>query len=207
VINSICDGIIVGLGVSLLVGPLFFGLIQLSIEKSAWAGIIFAAGIWVSDILYVRVVQLGMGYLGDDPTFQLVFGIIGSVILFLFGIGIFVTPLKTGKLSTIGMKNALNWFSKGVAINVFNPFVLLLWVSIMGTIRTQPVRDQWIFVASMLSVVAAADVFKAVFAARIGAGLQEHRLMLIKRISGILIGAFGIILLVRTIVTVTHPPA
>lgn len=200
----IIKGILAGLGVSLLVGPLFFGLIQLSIERSFWAGILFASGIWISDLLYVRVVQLGLGYLGDDPTFQLAFGIIGSVILFLFGVGIFFSPLKTGKFSTVGMKDATSYFLKGAAINVFNPFVLLLWVSIMGSIQTQPLRSQWIFVAAMLSVVALADIFKAAFAARIGANLQEAKLMSIKRVSGVLIGIFGILLLMRTILTVTN---
>ena len=203
-LNSICDGIIIGLGVSLLVGPLFFGLIQLSIEKSVWAGIIFALGIWVSDLLYVRVVQLGLGYLGDDPTFQMVFGIVGSAILFFFGVGIFFSPIKKSKLSTVGMKDATSFFLKGVAINVFNPFVLILWVSIMGTIREQPMRSQWIFVASMLAVVATSDIIKAVFAARIGENMQEKRLGAIKKVSGIILGVFGIILLVRTILTVVN---
>ena len=199
----IFKGILAGLGISLLVGPLFFGLIQLSVERGFWAGVIFASGIWVSDLLYVRVVQLGLGFIGNDPTFQLVFGIIGSLILMGFGVGIFFSPIKKGQLSTVNLSDAFSYFYKGVAINIFNPFVLLLWVSILSSIRFEPMQSQWIFVASMLSVVATTDVLKAGFSARIGENMRDERLMQIKRISGVLLGCFGIALMIRTILMVS----
>ena len=39
--SVVLSGMLAGLGVSLLVGPLFFGLIQLSIERGVWAGLGF----------------------------------------------------------------------------------------------------------------------------------------------------------------------
>ncbi|MCP4121288.1 MAG: LysE family transporter [Bacteroidetes bacterium] len=199
----IFKGILAGLGISLLVGPLFFGLIQLSVERGFRAGVIFASGIWISDLLYVRVVQLGLGYIGNDATFQLASGIIGSLILIGFGLGVFFSPIKKGKLSTVNLSDAFSYFYKGVAINVFNPFVLLLWVSILSTIRLESIQNQWVFVGSMLSVVAATDVIKAGFSARIGENLKEARLMQVKRVSGVLLGCFGIALMVRTILMVS----
>lgn len=195
----IFKGIIAGLGISLLIGPLFFGLVQLSVERGFWAGVIFASGIWVSDLVYVRVVQLGLGYLGDDPAFQLAFGIAGSLILVAFGLTVFFGPIRQGSIRTVNLSDGFGYFTKGVAINVFNPFVLLLWVSILSSIRYEPVSNQWIFVASLLSVVAVADVAKAAFAARLGNGLHERRLRLMKRVAGVLLGAFGLVLLVRTV--------
>ena len=106
-------------------------------------------------------------------------------------------------MSTVNLSDAFSYFYKGVAINVFNPFVLLLWVSILSTIRFEPMRSQWIFVASMLSVVATTDVIKAGFSARIGANMKEARLMMLKRVSGVLLGCFGIALMIRTIIMVS----
>ena len=57
--DIICQGILAGLWINILVGPIFFGLIQLAAERGARAGLIYAAGIWLSDILLVFAVQNG----------------------------------------------------------------------------------------------------------------------------------------------------
>lgn len=202
IVDLIIKALLAGLGISILVGPIFFGLIQLSIERGAKAGVIFSSGIWASDLLFVFVVQKGLGFIGNNNNFILSFGIIGSLILMGFGVGIFMSPMKREQHVEISAKNALGYFLKGVSINVFNPFVILLWVSILSVINNEPLTVQWTFVGIMLSVVALFDVLKALFASRIMSQLGDSKLRLFKNSAGIILGGFGVALLVRTLVKI-----
>ncbi len=196
--DIVLKALVTGLGISIMVGPIFFGLIQLSVERGTRAGVIYASGIWISDLLFVLVVQKGLGYIGNDPNFILGFGLIGSVILIAFGVGIYASPMKRGKNIEISMKNAVQYFFKGVTINIFNPFVILLWVSVLSAINADSIHDQWLFVGVMFFVVATVDVLKVLFASKIISKLDDSKLVLIKNSSGIILGGFGVVLLIRT---------
>ncbi len=54
------QGIFLGISLSFMVGPLLFAILQAGIERGFRAGLAVAGGIWVSDVLYVLVVQYGM---------------------------------------------------------------------------------------------------------------------------------------------------
>lgn len=197
----ILKGLFAGLVITLLIGPIFFGLIQLAIEKSTKAALIFASGIWVSDIFYISVVQSGLGYISNGVEFRLWFGIIGSIILAIFGALIYMSPLNKQAISTVGIKTGIGYFFKGVVINIFNPFVFILWVSTLSSISNEPIARQWYFAGSLLFVVATTDILKAYYANKIGSLMNETNLLRIKRASGVMLGVFGIVLLIRTLVS------
>ena len=117
------------------------------------------------------------------------------------GIGIYFSPVKKGNIRVNSLSDYSSYFVEGVAINVFNPFVFILWITILTTYQDEPLRVQWTFVAAMLAVVAICDVLKAYFANKLGSTLNDDILSKIKRIAGILIALFGVILLVRSIVS------
>ena len=197
----IFEGLFWGGVISLLIGPIFFGLIQIAVEKSTKAALIFASGIWISDIIYIVLVQRGLGYISYDVDFKVSFGIIGAIILFAFGLGIFFSPLKKQTLKTVGIKSGIGYFFKGVAINVFNPFVFVLWISILTNVSDETYNRQWYFTGALLFVVATADVLKAYYANKLGNLLNDKNLLKVKKTAGFLIGVFGIILLVRTLLS------
>jgi threonine/homoserine/homoserine lactone efflux protein len=198
----ILKGLFAGLVISLLIGPIFFGLIQLAIEKSTKAALIFASGIWVSDIFYIMLVQKGLGYISNGVEFRLWFGIIGAIILAIFGALIYISPLNKQAISTVGIKRGIGYFFKGVVINVFNPFVFILWVSTLSSISNEPISRQWYFAGALLLVVATTDVLKAYYANKIGKLMNEQNLLRVKKASGVLLGVFGVILLVRTLISI-----
>jgi threonine/homoserine/homoserine lactone efflux protein len=134
--------------------------------------------------------------------FKLWFGVIGAIILAIFGAFIFVSPLNKQAISTVGIKTGIGYFFKGVVINVFNPFVFILWVSTLSSISNEPIARQWYFAGALLFVVATTDILKAYYANKIGNVMNETNLSRIKKASGIMLGVFGIILLVRTLISI-----
>ena len=147
---------------------------------------------------------MGLTFLSDDPRFILGFGIVGSIILIGFGIAIYASPLRRPDNSEITMSNAIQYFFKGVTINVFNPVVLLIWVGILSAVSEETFKTQWIFVAAMLSVVALGDIFKSLFASKLISKLDNSKLLIFKNASGIIISIIGIAMLVRAILKVVQ---
>ena len=51
--DALGSGILLGLTLSILTGPILFTIIQTSIEEGFRAGITVASGIWISDLLFI----------------------------------------------------------------------------------------------------------------------------------------------------------
>lgn len=100
------QGILLGISLSFMVGPLLFSIVQAGIERGFRAGLAVAGGIWFSDVLYVLLVQYGMEALTavtSLPDFRLWSGLAGGMLLAAFGLGnLFfkktpgLSPEKTG---------------------------------------------------------------------------------------------------------------
>ncbi|TNE62577.1 MAG: hypothetical protein EP344_04970, partial [Bacteroidetes bacterium] len=86
----IFQGALLGLSLSFMVGPLLFAIVQASLERGFRAGFALAAGIWTSDGLYILLVIKGVDALEtltSLPNFRLWAGLLGGLVLVLFGIG------------------------------------------------------------------------------------------------------------------------
>ena len=56
----VLNGIISGIVLAFLIGPVFFTIIQTSIERGFWSGVFVAIGVSFSDALYILVSYLGL---------------------------------------------------------------------------------------------------------------------------------------------------
>ena len=84
------QGIVLGLSLSFMIGPLLFAILQAGIERGFRAGLAVAGGIWLSDVLYVVALRFGMDgltALTAMPGFRLWAGIAGGLVLAGFGLG------------------------------------------------------------------------------------------------------------------------
>ncbi|HRI58833.1 MAG TPA: LysE family transporter [Saprospiraceae bacterium] len=88
--TMLLQGIVLGLSLSFMVGPLLFAILQAGIERGFRAGLAVAAGIWTSDVLYVLIVLFGLEALAAMtalPGFRLWAGLAGGALLVAFGAG------------------------------------------------------------------------------------------------------------------------
>ncbi len=54
------EGYILGLGMVVFIGPVFFLLLSISLQQGAWAGVLTAIGIVVSDLICVSLCYYGV---------------------------------------------------------------------------------------------------------------------------------------------------
>lgn len=200
--DALLSGILLGIGLTLITGPILFALIQTSINQGTLKGQILAGGIWVSDILYAglllyfsRELEGNMDW--DNPWIRGLSFISGLVMLGMGGyifLGIKQTEKNKLKLSN----NNTLLFSKGFAINTFNPFTIFFWVSVitgskLGTEYTE--IDLIILISAIILTIIAGDNLKIFLAARIGKLLNQGWKRKVEWVTGLMFLGFGLYLI------------
>jgi threonine/homoserine/homoserine lactone efflux protein len=200
------NGLVWGIFLAILVGPLLFALIQTTLEKGIKYGFSVGSGIWFSDLLFILATYFGVNSiykLLQWENFELTVGIVGGIILILIGSSIvFSKPptLQDEKVSTSKIKGLGSSFGLGFIINTFNPFTVLFWLGVMTTTVEDKGLDRidtiW-FACGIFAMIVLADSVKIVFAQKIKKWLTLKHIIIARKISGIAMISFGLILIGR----------
>lgn len=199
----IVQGIGFGLLVAVLLGPVFFALIQTSITKGFPAGAFMAVGILLSDAFCVFISFFGLLQFVHDPLTLRWIGIFGG--LFMVGYGAFLTfnqrikpvepdlpDLKTGR--ALGGSLA-----KGFLLNILNPFVIVYWLGVSSLVSAIPEfdrGDKLLFFTGTLGTILLTDLLKSYGAKKLRRYVTRTVILWLNRISGVVLLAFGIKILV-----------
>jgi len=92
---------------------------------------------------------------------------------------------------------------KGFLINSINPFTVLFWFGLMSTTILKSNLNSYdipLFFGGAIGTVVITDIIKILLAKRIRRWMQPKHILLLRRVSGIALIVFGIVLLVRTII-------
>lgn len=208
--EMIWEGIKIGLILCCLIGPIFFAIVQAGVEEGIRAGSMVGLGIWVSDLLFIVAVYLGLSYIegiASSEQFALYLGLGGCVILVAFGLG--------SLLSASNIRQELQWtsyslqkssylahWSKGFLVNTVNPFTFFFWIGIASTVVVDGElnqREALFFFGGILGTIIVTDFIKVVLAKRIRRVMRPIHLIWLRRISGTALILFGVALLIRVV--------
>ncbi len=202
--SALIEGIFLGITLAFLIGPSFIALVQTSISKGFLAGAQFSLGIALSDMALISLSYLGALQLITSTEHQVVVGFIGGFILIGVGIYTFSRKQKIMPAMAINFKlesgKFFRYLFKGFFLNIFNPFLLVFWIGIVGLTSSRygiHSREMMIFFTGAIAAVFTTDLFKCFIAHRIKRYLNLRTLTLINRIVGISLMAFGIGLIIR----------
>ncbi|WP_439489474.1 LysE family translocator [Algoriphagus sp.] len=199
--EALVEGVSMGLLLSAMIGPVFFTLIQSSLEKDFRYAAVVALGILTSDALYVLLTFFGIKFLAEATYFEEVLGYVGGAILIGFGIS-YLLKRKLDKPIDIQDKKSRpkkrSAFLKGFSINGINPFVLLFWISIASLVHLKTGfgrADFWLYYSSILLTVFSIDLFKAYIAKQLKGFVTVHFMFWLNKAVGIAMIGFGLRLL------------
>jgi threonine/homoserine/homoserine lactone efflux protein len=205
-ITYLFTGITTGLVLSIMAGPILFSILQTSIIRGWRAGFSIAVGQWFSDICFILLIAWGLiSFAGqaDEALFKLYVGVIGGAMLIFFGLNsLFSKPPSMENIKVIDAVSLGGYFAKGFAINTFNPFTLIFWIWTTATIILKnklTVTDSSLFYVGVLLTIASLDTLKIYLARQIREYMLPIHLVWLRRISGIALIVFGIILVIRVI--------
>ena len=198
------NGILLGLALSILVGPILFALVQVSIEQGVKAGLWVALGIWISDFLFVGGIILSVNQIGQmiaSPFFKPIVGILGGLVLIFIGVAMFISKpanMDTNHFELITSEWKL--FLNGFLINTLNPFTVIFWTSAITSFAVKDALFSFpscLFFGGILGVIIFMDALKIFLAKRISKKLKPLHIRLMRKISGMALFLFGIAMIVR----------
>lgn len=195
------EGYIVGLALVILVGPVLFTLLQITLQFGVKSGLAVAFGIFVSDVLCVVLCAFGAAKWLREPDNFFYFGLLGGVLLILFGLTFLLKPAKNFEQPLqISKRDYLTFFTKGFLVNFVNPFVFLVWISIIGMAAAKHGFNQIlaVYMTGALLGILTTDSLKALFADRLKRILKPTFLGKFYRIVGLCLLLFGVFLIYRS---------
>lgn len=210
------QGILLGISLSFLVGPLMFAIVEAGIGQGFRAGVSVAAGIWTSDVLYVLLAFYGIGAmeaLVALPHFRTWAGLAGGLMLAGFGAGSILKARSAGRLSESlteipnNHKTYFWWWLRGFLLNTVNPGTVFFW---LGIVTAVVVPSGWghqemlIFFGGMLATLVLTDTLKAWAAKKLRRFLTPKHTRQIQRGIGLLMVIFGIVLMIKSFVDERH---
>lgn len=202
---ALIEGLSMGVLLSALIGPVFFTLLQSSLERGFRYAAILALGIIASDTIYVVLTFYGVRFLSDAGSFEVVLGYLGGAILIGFGLS---SLLKEQAKITVGTQRykpkarKRNAFLKGFSINGVNPFVLIFWISIASLVHVRQTFtswDIWMYYTGILGTVFTVDLTKAFIAKRVSKFVTPKVMFWLNKAVGAAMIGFGLRMLWVTI--------
>jgi threonine/homoserine/homoserine lactone efflux protein len=193
---ALFKGILFGLLLAVLVGPVFFALIQTSIRKGFRSGVLLSLGISLSDTIYIIICYIGFTQLFEHAQFKESLAMIGGLIMFMFGVSAIMKPVSSKADILIEPKKpgTFRYVFKGFALNAINPFVILFWVGVMSMVTVQEklhgVQTLLFFLGTILTVFCT-DISKAYVAHKLSKYLTHNFLTWMNRAVGVAMVGFG----------------
>ncbi|MBK8194909.1 MAG: LysE family transporter [Lewinellaceae bacterium] len=194
--EPILKGILAGLAYGLLLGPMFFVSLRVTLSQGWRNGVALVGGAFASDMLLVTGGWWSAAKLAEfarQSTFQSGFGLLSGLILLGFGISA-VWPKKQPPVqNTLDEEPVRRRYSilQGFLINMTNPSNWLFWISLATLVRAESIpennRYAETFLITTLIVVLATDLSKVLLAHQIGKRLKPGHTQKVVQIAGIML--------------------
>jgi threonine/homoserine/homoserine lactone efflux protein len=201
-IGPFFSGVILGLVLAMMVGPVFFMVINTSLKQGHLAAVMLAIGVLLSDALYALVTYYGSSLIFYLKKYDFIIGIIGGSLIIVFGILIFTKKPRVEaealELQRSGTRTVIN-ILKGFTMNTLNPSAFLFWLGVAGTITVKQHFTDFnalLFYSGTLITVFATDLTKSYLATKLKKVITEKFLVWMNRICGsglIIYGGYMII--------------
>lgn len=211
-IELVIKGVVTGFLLSIMVGPVFFVLLETSIRRGVRAALAFDLGVLLSDVIYVLVAfvfyaQVSAIMVGER---QDSLKIVGGVLFIIYGIVTYVKKPKESALDEVG--NVIHKSSdylilalKGFFLNFANPLVIFYWFSVITLGAKSTANNEadhyaiLYYIAVILVTFFSFDLLKIFGAKKLRPLVTDKVLIILNHFIGIVFVVFGIFLLAQGI--------
>lgn len=196
--ESVLNGIVSGIVLAFLIGPVFFTILQTSIERGFRSGFFVAIGVSLSDAIYIALCYMGVYQLFDKGNFKEYLAYFGGAVLLIMGFYyLFIKSRKLAKYDplTVEAKSPFRLIFKGFIINGLTPMVFIFWLGTVGVATTKlgySTPGKAIpFFAAIVSTVFITDLIKAKLADQLRAVMTPKFIRTLNLVLGLVLLVFG----------------
>jgi threonine/homoserine/homoserine lactone efflux protein len=212
----------IGFLLSIMIGPVFFVLLEISITKGFKSALIFDLGVLLSDLFYI-VISLFFAYqlkgLGDVKN-NLALSILGGSLFMAFGV--YNLFFKKVRLAPIDLdrelidlpeqqvkpkrkKDNTMLVLKGFTLNLLNPGVVIYWLAIIAkgfdlVAKYESDIHISIYLAIILITFFGIDCLKAYVANKLKPLVTVNLLKALNLLIGVVFSSTGVFLILRQLI-------
>ena len=213
---------VIGFLLSVMIGPVFFVLLETSITKGIKSALALDFGVLLSDVMYVLFAAIFVDQIKtlDSGNNKIIFGFVGGSIFIGYGLynlfkkkaglksienpevlelsaSIAATPSQTKDYFLLGLK--------GFLLNLANPLVIFYWMSVMSlATQISPAKSsfpwEFLFVCIVIITFFGIDVLKIFAAKKLRPLVTPNLLNALNRLIGIIFSLFGIFLILQNFI-------
>ncbi len=127
------NGLLTGFIINLAIGPLFFFVINLSLQKTILDGLMGALALTVVSYIYIALATFGVGKLFESKKVKKIFWIISSIVLIIFW-GIIIKGAIGSVISeaTVNTGNILSSFTSVFLLAISNPMSIVFFTGLFS---------------------------------------------------------------------------
>lgn len=210
-LDILLKGILTGFILSIMIGPVFFLLLETSIRKGIRAAIAFDIGVFLSDFIYIIIALIFYSEVSKITSGEYghIISIVGGIILMIFGL---VTLFKKPKEDKKEAEKQLNKQTKdmillglkGFLLNFANPGVIFYWITVIalgadGKKNPDEAIDEstyWYILIIMVTFFSV-DMLKIFGAKKLRPFITENVLVGLNRLIGLIIIGTGVLLVIK----------
>ncbi len=200
--QAILLGFLYGFILCFTFGPVFFRLIQTSIDNGYKRGVLIALGVTVADAILMFFAIFGTSYLPQLKYFDDMISVIGASVLFVLGfISIFKQKPQiiypTSKFSSF-----LYYFTSGIFLNLLNPsnYLAVFATSAYLVAKGMSLNERIIFFLFSLIATMSAESLISFYAHKMKRILTQNVLKRINQVAGLIFIISGLLILYKQFV-------
>jgi threonine/homoserine/homoserine lactone efflux protein len=210
-ITPILKGLLLGVLLSISIGPVIFAILKQSLTLGKKAGYAFVFGVSTSDMALLFVCNVFTRFFELVLKHKVIIALLGAGFLLLMGLYTLLFKkihLETEDVHTgviMRKRDYVKSYAAGFFMNTLNPSVFLFWFAWTAAIgadaadAASPMAYKLIVFGTCLLFVLVSDIAKVILAGALRPRLNDKNLLWINRISAIIILIFSAVLFYNAI--------
>jgi threonine/homoserine/homoserine lactone efflux protein len=199
----ILKGLLLGLILSISIGPVIFAILKQSLTNGHKAGYIFVAGVSMSDISLLFICNFFTSFFTLALAHKALIAMLGAGFLLVMSVyTLFFKKIvfeggDDSKEKLMSKRDLVSTFLSGFFMNTLNPSVFLFWFAWTAAISANaeetenPLMYRIIVFGTCLLFVLFSDLVKVALAGKLRPKLTLQNMIIINRVSGIIILIFS----------------
>jgi threonine/homoserine/homoserine lactone efflux protein len=196
-IDALIKGLTTGFILSWTFGTVFFALIQTSLEHGWKKGMQIAAGVALSDILFITIAVAGTALIPGITNYREEIGIGGGILLIALGLSMFFKKNKALSLPKAKWASFMYFFTQGFLLNILNPLNFFSWLAISTIISAYgfTLTETSIYYIAVIVMIFICETLIAYTAHILKRFFTDRILKLVDIVSGIVFMGIGVYLI------------
>ena len=202
-IAPILKGLLLGLILSISIGPVIFAILKQSLTNGHKAGYLFVAGVSISDISLLFICNFFTSFFTLALAHKAFIALLGAGFLLVMSVyTLFFKKIvfeggEDSKEKLMTKRDLVSTFLSGFFMNTLNPSVFLFWFAWTAAISANaeetdsPLIYRILVFGTCLLFVLLSDLIKVALAGKLRPKLTLQNMIIINRVSGIIILLFS----------------